>query len=195
MFSLEEKLNETIELYITDPIDYSDPNFFKATREIKLARYALQKQAEFYSVAVEVYTELLRTAAANAPSNAESLRNIMVAINQIELKSQSLIDSIHRVTELIGKAVTIDIDKAALSHMVLRLPSLIKESISKVSDNPELAERISSNLDSKISELMLAFRFSQPSAIAEPSEQTPGISFEQYQNLFNSVPTQPIEAI
>lgn len=185
----EQTLAENLALYTMQP-DVSGKDLFQTHREISYARYALSQQAQSYAKAIELLTHVLDIHPSEVYSQPKLLTDVMVAINAIEVKSISLIRSVREVTELLGRAVNIDIDKAALSSIVLRLPSLVRESIAQISNDPELAQRISTNLDNRLSDLMIAFRFNPQQQTPESSESV-GITFNQYAQLHDTVPTQP----
>ena len=188
--SFEQALQDNLALYTTQP-DVSGKDLFQTHREIAYARYALTQQANTYAKAVEILSTLLETATEGAVHNAKLLTDIMVAINAIEMKSISLISSVRAVTELLGRAVNIDVDKAALSSMVLRLPSLVRETISSASNDPLLADKIAGSLDAKISEMMVAIRFNSVDYAGAALDGPQGISYEQYVSLHDTVPSQP----
>lgn len=186
--TFEEALEENLALYTELP-DTSNQNLFQAHREISLARYALSKQAEAYAKAIEILMDVIDNSV-NQSSNPKALTDIMMAINAIESKSRSLIQSVQQVTQLLGQAVNIDVDKANLSALILRLPSLVRDSITHVSNDTQLADRISSTLDSRISEMMIACRFTTAFSPLE-QQQSPAITLDQYSSMINSIPTQP----
>lgn len=186
--SFEQALEDNLALYTELP-DTSNHNLFQTHREISVARYALSKQAEAYAKAIEILMDVIDNSV-NQSSNPKALTDIMMAINAIESKSRSLIQSVQQVTQLLGQAVNIDVDKANLSALILRLPSLVRDSISHVSNDPQLADRISSTLDSRISEMMIACRFTTASSPLE-QQQSPAITLDQYSSMINSIPTQP----
>lgn len=190
--TFEQVLEDNLALYVSDP-DFPDQHLFKTHREISLARYALSKQAEAYARTVEILLTLIDRAIdrQDPTTNPQLLSNLMVNLAEIERRSSALINSVRSVTELLGKAVTIDVDKASLSALVIRLPSLVRESINKVSNDPHLADRVSSSLDSKISELMIAMRFTSVSGDGAQVAGAP-ITVEQYHGLINTIPQQPL---
>jgi len=177
----EQVLSDNLALY-TQP---SQQNLFSTNREISYARYALTQQALSYQRAVELLSAFLESAASQE-INAKLLTDVMVSINAIEQKSISLIRSVREVTSLLNQAVNIDIDKAALSSFVSRLPSLVRETVNRI--DPNLSDKIASSLDVQLSEMMVAFRFNQQT-ITQSNPQ--GITFDQYAQLHDSVPNQP----
>lgn len=189
--TFDEVLKENLATFCSDS-EFSHQNLFQATKEIAIARLALQKQAEFYLKAVELLTILLENAASTLAGDPKIVHQILASIDSIEQKSIALIKSSREVTGLLGQAVNIDIDKAALSQMLIRLPTLIKQVIEDNTSDPQVAERIASSLDSKLSELMVAFRFDSTSlSPATVDGEVKGISFDQYSSLYNTVPSQP----
>lgn len=188
----EEALKENLSLYTSVP-EAAGKDLFQTHREIAIARYALSKQAASYAKAIDVLFNMLalcEEAAKKAIDNEQRskvITSVMVAINAIEQKSTSLISSSKQVTELLGYAVNIDVDKANLRALLCNLPSLVKDSITSIAKDPELAERISNNLNTRISDLMVAIRFSEESFIQQ--SQPNGIIIDQYNNMMNSVPT------
>lgn len=187
--TFDQLLEENLSLYTAFP--EQGQSIFSLNREVAIARFALSKQAEAYSLAVEILTELLYQVRDNS-DKSNSLTSVMVAIQSIEQKSQSLIDSVQKVSTLLGSIVNIDVDRAALRNMLINLPSLVKETISSIAGDSQLAERISSGLDARISNMMIAFRFD--SFVAPVGQQPQGIVLEQYSQMVDSVPTQVLDS-
>lgn len=194
----EELLQQNLSLYTTCTTE-NGADLFHATREISIARYALSQQALAYQKSVEILFSTLQTieeivtANPTDPAVANLRSQIMVSVNAIESKSKALIESSHRVTELLGKAVSIDVDKASLKTMLINLPSIVRDSIVRVSQNEQLADQISTNLSSRISDLMIAVRFDDSPAFSGATSKAPtsGISFDQWLSMQDSIPTQP----
>lgn len=191
--SFDDQLAENLQLYVADS-EIPHQNLFNIQREISIARYALTKQAEAYAKGIEVFFRCLEIATDEAVMNPKLFADIMVAINAIETRSQSLIASVQKVTGLLGQVVNINIDKAALSHLILRLPSLTKEAITQVSGDSLLAERVSSDLNHRVSSLMVALRFSEDlkPVSEQQQESSSGITLEEYTGLFDTIPSQPL---
>lgn len=193
--SFEEALQENLALYTSS--SPSSPDLFQAHREISIARYALSQQALAYSRAVQILTTILEESVADLSTDPKLLTNIMVVINNIESRSEKLIDSVQKVTTLLGDVVNLDVDKAALRSMLVNLPSLVKDSITQISSDPHLADEISGALNSRISQLMIAMRFDGGAIIDcvnnsnTSLNQRQGITYDEYSTLLNSVPTQP----
>lgn len=187
--SFESALQENLSLYTCDTPE-SSHNLFQFHREISLARYALSQQAAAYHKATQIFMAFLEDAE-NQQVSPTLLTNVMQQLSAIENKSKSLIDSVQKVTSLLGQAVNIDVDKAALRTMLLNLPSLVQQTISTISGNPDLAQEISLNLNAKISGMMVALRFAESDATPMAGGGATGITFDQFNNLLNSVPTQP----
>lgn len=179
-------LKENLSLY-SDFADDSQ-NIFNATREIAIARYALNCQAQSYARAVEILTNMLDSLINSGAEDAKTLSSVMLAIQTIENKSKLLIESVKEVTSLLGDVVNIDVDKAALRQMLINLPSLVEETITTISDDATLANQISSTLSSRIDSMMVAFRFDAPQTHKTQNDSN---LLLQYSNLINSVPTQP----
>jgi hypothetical protein len=189
----EKALAENLSLYCCEA-PFHGKDLFQTHREVALARYALTQQANTYQFAIQLLTRMLEESTDSATTNPKLLTSVMVAINSIEQKSVHLISSVRAVTDLLGKAVAIDVDKAALSSILLRLPALVKESISSISDDPLLADQISSNLDIRLNEMMQTLRFNPDHLSSQASASgysNIGITFDQYQSLHDSVPAQP----
>lgn len=185
----EQALQENLSLYIA-PQELNGKDFFQCTREISIARFALNQQAKAYYASVEIWTELLSNLSSQA-TDAKTLTDINMILATIENKSRALIESSRQVTDLIGRVVSMDVDKTALRTMLFNLPSLVKDSITKITGNGELAENISLNLNNQISEMMIAFRFTEGKTDPSNQQQPIGISFEQLDSMVNSVPSQP----
>lgn len=185
----EQALQENLSLYIT-PQELNGKDFFQCTREISIARFALNQQAKAYYASVEIWTELLSNLSTQA-TDAKTLTDINMILATIENKSRSLIESSRQVTDLIGRVVSMDVDKTALRTMLFNLPNLVKDSITKISGNKQLAEDISLNLNNQISEMMIAFRFTEGKTTLIENQEPIGISFEQLDSMVNSVPSQP----
>ena len=182
----EQELQDNLELYTQDLPSH---NLFSTHREISLARFALSQQAHSYAKAIEILLLILEAASEQAATNPKLFTDVMVAINAIENKSVALINSVRSVTELLGRAVNIDVDKASLSCMMLRLPSLVKETISQASGDTDLADKISGSLNSRITEMMVAFRFN-PNSL-QPHQDVQGITYDEYASLHDTIPQQP----
>jgi len=191
--NFEQSLQENLTLYLHQDID--EANIFQANREISIARYALTQQAESYFKAIQILNKFLEVANLNSGNAIDKniLTNVMTAIATIESKSKSLIETVHQVTRLIKDASTIDIDKSALRTIVVNIPVLVKQSISRISGDDQLAESVSLNLNNSISELMTACRLDRDQLLPSTSTnmQEKGINAEQFVDLFNSVPSQP----
>lgn len=188
--NFDEMLKENLILYSTFSEDIEDANIFNTTREIAIARFALNSQAKAYARAVEILTSMLDSLNG---SEASQLSSIMIAIQTIENKSKQLIESVRAVTALLGEIVNIDVDKAALRQMLINLPSLVEDTISTISDDPNLATRISTSLSNRIDSMMVAFRFNDvtPTQSQRENNVSDGLLL-QYSNLINSVPTSEV---
>lgn len=188
----EESLKENLLLYVCDP-DVQGRDLFQVHREISIARYALSQQAQAYAKAMEFLTNLLEKAIEQSEKpgidHAKIVSNIMVAIGTIESKSALLINSVKTVTELLGAAINIDVDKAHLRSMVVALPSLVKESISSLTQDEQLASKVYNNLNNRITEMMIALRFQDGETTTFGIEDQRGITLDQYNEMINSVPT------
>lgn len=188
--NFDEMLKENLILYSTFSEDIEDANIFNTTREIAIARFALNSQAKAYARAVEILTSMLDSLNG---SEASQLSSIMIAIQTIENKSKQLIESVRAVTALLGEIVNIDVDKAALRQMLINLPSLVEDTITTISDDPNLATRISTSLSNRIDSMMVAFRFNDvtPTQSQRENNISDGLLL-QYSNLINSVPTSEV---
>lgn len=188
--NFDEMLKENLILYSTFSEDIEDANIFNTTREIAIARFALNSQAKAYARAVEILTSMLDSLNG---SEASQLSSIMIAIQTIENKSKQLIESVRAVTALLGEIVNIDVDKAALRQMLINLPSLVEDTITTISDDPNLATRISTSLSNRIDSMMVAFRFNDvtPTQSQRENNVSDGLLL-QYSNLINSVPTSEV---
>lgn len=185
--SFQEQLEDNLSFYTT-PSTTPDQNLFLTHREIAIARYALSSQAAAYAKAIEIFTDLLDQKA-NC-TDAKTLTDIMVLIASIEAKSTALINSVRQVTELLGKAVSIDVNKAALQNMLINLPSLVEKTICTVSGDISLAERVKIGLNNQISEMMIALRFEGGESLTQKDNDF-NLAYEQYLGMIDSVPTQP----
>jgi len=194
--NFEQALQDNLKLYTSAPEELDGGDIFQTHREVALARYALTQQAHAYAKAVEILNTLLETAAEKVNSDPKQLSHIMVCIQSIETKSAALIDSVHRVTKLLGEIVNIDVDKAALRNMIVRLPSAVRSTIEQLSGDNHLADQIASSLSSRIDSMMVAFRFNDErssgvnssTSFQETETSTENLML-QYNNLINSVPT------
>lgn len=185
----EKSLQETLALYVAPP-DVSGRDIFQVHREIAIARLALNNQARAYAKSIEVLFQILDKIV-NSPiaDEGKAITNIMSAINMIEVKSANLIKSVKDVTELLGNAINIDVDKAHLRTMLINLPSLVKKSITTLTNDDQLADKIFCNLNSQITDMMVAFRFSDGSNGVPLLEDDKGITLQQLNEMVNSVPT------
>lgn len=185
----EEELRENLLLY-TSSSPVSGKDLFQCHREIAIARYALSKQAETYATAVTILTQLLERKLPHLnledPNSANLLSAVMRAISDIEEKSQRLILSVQQVTQIVGKIVDIDVDKAALRGMLVQLPVLVKESINQLSNDPNLADSISSSLSEKITDFFSSIRFDTVSL--DHNSQSTDTILDQVDQMINSVP-------
>jgi hypothetical protein len=187
--TFEQALQENLSLY-TSPSQ--SENLFSFQREVSIARFALSQQAIAYHKATLIFMAFLEDAE-NQPVTPQLLTSVMQQLSAIENKSRSLIESVQKVTSLLGQAVNIDVDKAALRTMLLNLPGLVEQTIITISGDSSLAQDISVNLNNRISEMMVSLRFSDGREADNMLNggQTQGITFDQFNNLLNSVPTQP----
>ena len=186
--SIDDQLLEVMEKYSTpSPIALTSPH-----REISIARFALEKQFRAYAIALENLNALLEfqtqeTVTHSGPNPQAVATSIFTLINTIEAKSERLIRSAKEVTEILGNAVSIDIDKANLHSLLISLPALLRETVEHTTSNPQLASEISRSLTERLESLMHSVRFSNESLPQQQS--TPGITFEQYSQMVESVPT------
>jgi hypothetical protein len=156
----------------------------------------LTQQAQSYYQAIQILTTFLEAVQETQVQQFDQkmLSNVMTTIATIEAKSKSLIETVRSVTSLLKEAASIDIDKSALRTIVVNIPVLVKQSISRISGDDQLAESVSLNLNNSISELMTACRLDRdtllPSTAANAQEK--GINPEQFMDLFSSVPSQPL---
>lgn len=189
----ENELADTVQAYCVNP-SIDPQNLYNVTREITIARLALDRQAQMYSKSVTMLTSLLEKRFADIKLDdqkaAQLLASVMQSINYIEAQSTSLINSVEKVIKLVGTASNIDIDKGALKTILVNLPSLVKESISSISKDENLAESISSSLNQKISDFFVAIRFSErgDTTISNQPQQMDNI-LDQVNQMINSVPT------
>lgn len=190
--SLKQALQENLSLYCTQQ-EYNGKDFFQTHREISIARFALSKQAESYFIAIDIFTAMLLDIQSQVTHDAKQITSILSILSNIESKSQSLLASARQVTELLGKAVNIDVDKANLKSMLLNLPDLVQSSITQVTGNDLLAQEVAVNLNAKISEMIVAFRFRDYTEQSQSEAGNPAITFEQFSSMINSVPT-PIQS-
>lgn len=186
--SLKQALQENLSLYCTQQ-EYNGKDFFQTHREISIARFALSKQAEAYFIAVDIFTHMLLEIQSQVSYDTKQITSILSILSNIESKSQSLLNSARQVTELLGKAVNIDVDKANLKSMLLNLPDLVQSSISQVTGNQDLAQQIAVSLNAKVSEMMVAFRFRDYTEQSQSEAGNPAITFDQFSAMINSVPT------
>lgn len=185
--AFEEALAENLSLYCSEsPV----PNIelFSTHREISIARLALSNQAKMYFLACETLQTLLQNAITSA--SPDLVKQIMIAVTNIEERSMKLIESSQRTINLLGSVVNIDVDKARLSALIVSLPKLVKEAITQLGDE-STADRISLSLNNRISEMMCALRHSDVPLPEEGTRSGPGISLQEYELLLNSVPSQP----
>jgi len=189
--TFEQALSENLSLYLATPSN-DDTNLFQANREIAIARYALTKQAESYYSAINILSTFLNSSTAEKVDQ-NTLTNIMTAIATIEMKSRSLIETVHSVIQLLKDASEIDIDKSALRTIVVNMPVLVRQSINKITGDDSLAESISLSLNNQISDLLTACRLERDTLLPSTSTnaQERGINPEQFVDLFNTVPTSP----
>lgn len=183
MLTLDEVLKNNLERY-TSPSEYG-PELFSTHREIAIARLALNNQAEAYHKAMTALQLVLDRAIQAA--DERSVANIFIAIEAIEKKSQSLIDSVQKVTSLLGQIVEIDVDKASILALVSQIPSLVKDTISIVSEDETLADRISGRLNERLMHVMQTCKWNQP----EQQEAKPSgavINIDTFHQLLTSVP-------
>lgn len=186
----DEALRENLSLYCSAS-DVPLSELFSTHREISIARLALEKQAQTYFLAIETLNAMLDNAMKNP--NDKILQTILVTVSAIEEKSSKLIESAQRTINLLGSVVEIDVDKARLRAMIVSLPSLVKEVISSVSGNPEMAESISLNLNNRISDMMVAIRFDERNTpVVGNGGESAAITLETYRELINSVPSEGV---
>lgn len=188
--SFEEALQENLDLYTLKP-SQDHQNFFQCFREINIARFALETQAKAYFQAVEILTTILSNIAQQVTHTDKDITSIMQIISNIESKSKSLITSAQQIATLMHQAVSIDVDKAALRTMICNLPTLVQQSITTVTNNPDLAQQIAISLNSQISDLMISLRFADQT-ILQSSQQPEDVSLLDYQEMINSVPQSNI---
>ena len=195
MLNFEQALSENLSLYLQTAEIEDGANLFQANREIAIARFALTQQAQSYYQAIQILTTFLEAVQETQVQQFDQkmLSNVMTTIATIEAKSKSLIETVRSVTSLLKEAASIDIDKSALRTIVVNIPVLVKNSISKISGDDQLAESVSLNLNNSISELMTACRLDRDQLLPSTSTnmQEKGINAEQFVDLFNSVPSQP----
>lgn len=158
---------------------------FCSHREIGIARLAIEKQAQSYSSAVATLTALMQQQMSNPDENAAA-SNTMMLLSAIESKSEKLIQSAKKVIELLATAATLDIDKAALHAVLIALPSLTREVILDAIGDTEQAEIAEKHLTDKINKLVNEHKFSPDK---HQNSGTQGITYEEYETLYNSVPT------
>lgn len=192
----EQELADTIEQYCVNP-SIDPQNLYNVTRELTIARYALNRQAEAYSKSVTILTNLLEKRFADMKLDdqkaAQLLASVMQSINYIESQSTRLIESVEKVIKLVGNASNIDIDKGALKTILVNLPSLVKESIANISKDSELAESVSNSLNQKITDFFVAVRFSERDQIVGSTSSNGSNDLasiqEQVGQMIHSVPT------
>lgn len=184
----EQALQENLSLYTLRPT-FDSKDFFQCYREINIARFALETQAKAYFQAIEILTQILHNIAQQPNHTDRDITNVMQIISSIETKSKSLISSAKDIASLLGQAVSIDVDKAALRTMISNLPSLVQQSITTVTNNPDLAQQIAISLNSQISELMVAFRFADTTILQQSDQSSEDVSLVTYQEMINSVPS------
>lgn len=186
MSTLDDKLRETISLY-SSYNDIDSVSLFTLNREIALARYALNEQAFAYEKAITVLSTLLEQSICNLSSQPAVLTNILSVIQAIENKSSHLIDAVNKVANLVGNAALIDIDKAMLKTTLLSLPEAVRDTIVSLTSDENLADRVSISLSGKVNQLMLSIKGNNSEA--DVSFNTNAVTFDDLQNMVNSVPT------
>lgn len=192
--TFEQALQENLEVYC-QPSTVPEANLFQCNREISIARFALNEQAKAFYAAVQIYHSILEDISNRDIQEEKTLTDVQRVLRDLETKSKSLIESASKVTDLIGRAVNIDIDKGALRSMMLSLPSLVKDSIKTITGNGELAEEISLNLNNRISDMMIAIRFSDStlSAGAQDGGSLQQPTIDELHGMMNSIPSQPTQ--
>lgn len=185
----EKILRENLARF-TAPPDQTNIELFQVHHEISIARYALTCQAQAYHKAVEVFSLLLEQQSEQLLENPNLLTQILTNLSQIEMKSKALIESVQKVTGILGQAVNIDIDKASLASVLVRLPTLISNAITNISHDPELADRISTSVSVQLDDVIRKIRFEPNELLGTPNNSgTNGIDLNQFAALVNTVPT------
>ena len=186
------------ELLDTNQESYTTPHtqsLFSTHREISIARYALSQQAEAYHKAVSLLQNLLDSQqdfSANDPAAAaRALTNIFQLVQSIENKSQKLIESSQRVTQLLGQAVSIDVDKVSLYVLVTGLPAMLRDVLLSITNDETLTSRVCTQLSSQLESTLSKLRFSPQVSQQTPIGITQDIVESQYLDMINSVPSQP----
>lgn len=188
--TFEQVLHENLQTYVCTP-DINEANLFQTHKEISIARYALSCQAMAYHHAMKILLEQLDFCQGRLSDDPKLRTDIMTTLVAIETKSKQLIQSAREVTELLGKAVEIDIDKGALRTLLINVPSIIEKSVTRVSGNPELAKNISLSVNNQISDIMIALRITRDDdmQMQQTSSGGNGIDVVTFQEMLNSVPS------
>ena len=187
MSDLDAVLQENLSRFCQPP---SDDSLFQTHREISIARYALNQQAEAYHRSINLLQTLLE--AQQIPANTSDIPRILSSVfslvQAIEAKSQKLIESAQRVQALVGSAVSLDVDKAKLHNLCLSLPHMLRECLHSLDCEEEVTSKITDMLSQKLSHAMSSLRFASPVQAAPVLDN--GLFLDQFHELVNSVPTQ-----
>lgn len=185
-----QALESNLATYLTSSND--DINLFSTRKEISIARYALSAQALAYQTSMSILFDLLDNVRNTInDNNHKAFTDIMTMLASIEAKSRALIESAQKVTQLLGEAVKIDVDKSALRTLLLNTPALLEETITTVSGDSQLASKISFSFNAKINELMIACRLNRDELVLNGQTQQNGIDIDDYYAIINSIPSQP----
>jgi hypothetical protein len=190
---LDLALTETLARYVAHEPQHQ--SLISTHREIAIARYALEQQANAYHRSVALLHGILEAQSSQpSPSNtqqqAAQLSSIFSLVQAIEHKSENLIESAQKVANLVGSAMNIDFDRMKLHSLILSLPHLLRDAISQITDDDSLTESAVNRLSSQLNDTLSALRFSASPTQQQPTGN-PGITLEQYTELLSSVPSQP----
>lgn len=172
MFLLEEALRENMLSYAKHTYE---ENIYHTQKEIALARYALTKQAE-------AFHELI-----NSPETKKFINEHPVVGSQLlEQRSRALIESSTLVSRLVQSAVNTDINKAEIHALLSSLPDIISTEIKHIGGTESAAAAALQRITLRISDLRDKLKYENTQYT-----QQAGITYEEYGELLQSVPTQP----
>lgn len=193
--SLNDALKANLQEYIScnaaseeAALASSNGTLFRATREISIARYALEKQAEIYHRLLSSLQEL-----AVSNPNLELLSSL---IKTIEERSTRLVNNVNSVVKSLRYAQEIELahsansslDPAQVYAVISQLPVILENILLKVTNDAVLATEVTRYFGEELANLNTIFSGSQNNGNSSNNNLIQGVIEEQYVAMLNSVP-------
>lgn len=169
MLAINDALKASLANYIeaNKDIEHSSSDYFKARREISIARFALENQLKVYNNVLEIlqlHISSLKELPEDDVQAAAKLQNLTTLFDKIEDKSQSLINSVNTLTRTLKLGMEIEqdrsnlLDSAQVYSILTQIPLILENILLKFLNDPvsvsEIMQEFSNSLENDITVLV-----------------------------------------